>query len=160
IGGWFQRRIHTPCTDPLEAPRYRRMAEDTSRLNWGRGSMRKFLTLGALAASALLTVGGQAQANGCNGVVDQGTWGCAFWDSDNGPQFPQYKGPAKPAAPAHVVAPPKPQAPPPSVLQHNSGNSLVNTNGGNVVGNHGNGMVSQGGGNAVSNNGSSAKPGS
>jgi len=42
-----------------------------------------------------------AHARGCNGVVNQFEWGCAYWDNNNGPQFPHYVAP-RPAPPAVI----------------------------------------------------------
>jgi hypothetical protein len=46
------------------------------------------ITLGFAAASAPASAG-----TGCNGVVNQLVWGCAFWDNNNGPNFPYYRNP-------------------------------------------------------------------
>ena len=50
----------------------------------------------ALVATASITatvLATPAVAGGCNGVVNPFVWGCAPWDSNNGPQFPYYKAP-------------------------------------------------------------------
>jgi len=87
-----------------------------------------------------------ANARGCNGVVNQFEWGCAYWDNNNGPQFPHYREPA----PARVVAPIKPvivRRTNPPVVQRNSTSGLVSPGRGI--------LVSQGGGNLISNDGGS-----
>lgn len=71
-----------------------------------------FAVLGVAVGVSLLAAN-EASAKGCNGVVNQAVWGCAAWDNNNGPQFPNYKKPASAnksvaAAPRPVVAPPRP----------------------------------------------------
>ena len=58
--------------------------------------------LATLALVAATGGAGSAAAAGCNGVVNQLVWGCAAWDNNNGPQYPNWKG----APPARAPAPP------------------------------------------------------
>ena len=109
------------------------------------------------AASALLVTGvltaGPASAAGCNGVVNQLVWGCAAWDNNNGPQFPNYKAPRQAAQPAprptHVV-PQQAQRP---VIAPNSSAGIVAAGGGNAQQRAQAGIVAAGGGNAVNKSG-------
>lgn len=47
---------------------------------------------------ATATSAGAAGAKGCNGVVNQLVWGCAAWDNNNGPQYPNYRAPTPQAS--------------------------------------------------------------
>ena len=46
------------------------------------------------AALGVVAVASPASARGCNGVVNPLVWGCAPWDNNNGPSFPNYRPPA------------------------------------------------------------------
>jgi len=97
----------------------------------------KLPVLAIAAAGGVLLSLGQAEAAGCNGHVNVAEWGCAPWDNNNGPQFPHYVAPAKPA-PAHVApAPPLVKAAPPKIVAPSHpgpANGLLSTNGGNAAG--------------------------
>lgn len=99
-----------------------------------------------VVASAL--VGTAANAKGCNGVVDQLKWGCAAWDNNNGPQFPNYKAPNK-VQPAVAVATKPAVAPniPAAGLVPKAGAKIVASGGGNIVASGGGNIVASGGGN-------------
>ncbi len=102
--------------------------------------------LGLAAAFCFTT---QANAKGCNGVVNQLEWGCAAWDNNNGPQYPHYKGPAKAAAPAKPAA----SVPPPAVAA-GAQRPVVGPNGGSgIVASGAGNIVASGAGNAVPKNG-------
>ncbi len=58
--------------------------------------MRKFGVMAAVVVASV-AVSAPANAAGCNGVVNPLVWGCAPWDNNNGPQFPNWRG-AAPAA--------------------------------------------------------------
>lgn len=105
------------------------------------------------AAIALLGVGvlsaSPASAAGCNGVVNQFVWGCAAWDNNNGPQFPNYKPPKQAAQPAPRPTPVVPQ----QAQREAQRPQAVVRDGGRVVSNDGAGIVARGGGNAVNRSG-------
>lgn len=65
--------------------------------------------LGLTIGASLLTID-EASAKGCNGVVNPAVWGCAPWDNNNGPKFPNYKAPASAASKPPAVAKAPPQA--------------------------------------------------
>ena len=95
-----------------------------------------------------------ANANGCNGVVNQLVWGCAAWDNNNGPQYPNYRAPAKPAA---VV--PQPSLAPRAGLVGNASGTLVGNASGTFIGNNGSALVSNAGGTVISNDGAGRRGG-
>lgn len=141
--------------------------------------MLKLVRLSVLAGSGFLVAAGAAQAAdypkpsipaGCNDHVNQLQWGCAAWDHNWGPQYPNWNpnwkqnpkyGWVKPApAPVHVQ--PKPQAPPPSAFTHGSGQAtgggrIMGNSGGDVIGSNGSGAISNNGSSAISNNGSAMR---
>ena len=98
----------------------------------------------ALLAAALALPAGGAFANGCNGVVNQLVWGCAAWDNNNGPQFPNWHG-AK-AAPAPAAAP-RAYTPPPSNIISTNGGGIVASGAGNIVASGAGNIVASGAGN-------------
>lgn len=63
---------------------------------WGDLSVRNrtAIAMALLAAGASIMSASSASAAGCNGVVNPVVWGCAPWDNNNGPGFPNYKAPA------------------------------------------------------------------
>lgn len=94
------------------------------------------ITVTLLAATAAILAASPASARGCNGVVNQLVWGCAAWDNNNGPQYPNWHG-----APAR-----NPSAG--AINRNQSG--IVAQGGGNLYSpgvRNGNGIVAQGGGN-------------
>lgn len=115
-----------------------------------------------LAAYALIATGAfylsanDASAKGCNGVVDPLKWGCAAWDNNNGPQYPNYKPPAKAAKPAvaPAVSAAQPQRPP---AVSNNSNAVVNRNGGKLITNDGGSLITNDGGSLVGNAGGTAR---
>jgi hypothetical protein len=104
----------------------------------------------ALAVGACFLTINDASAKGCNGVVDQWTWGCAAWDNNNGPQYPHYKAPKTAPAPARPAPAPQVQRP---VIAPNSSAGIVANNGGRVIGQNGAGVVGQNGAGVVGQNG-------
>jgi hypothetical protein len=93
------------------------------------------LSVLALAAAGVLLTANEASAKGCNGVVNAAVWGCAPWDNNNGPQFPNYKKPAK-AQPQAKVAAPSATAPRHDA-QLNSGGNIISRDGAGIVSNDG-----------------------
>ena len=94
-----------------------------------------------LSGAALALLAAPASARGCNGVVNQLVWGCAAWDNNNGPQYPNYHAPAQPArqaAPAYSNTPPQ--------VVNRNGNGLISQDGGTALPRNGNGLISQDGG--------------
>ncbi len=55
---------------------------------------RTFVVMAFLVVAASFTSVSSASAAGCNGVVNPAVWGCAPWDNNNGPKYPNYKAPA------------------------------------------------------------------
>ena len=104
------------------------------------------LALGAVATSA-------SAGTGCNGHIEQQTWGCAAWDNNNGPQFKYWKG--APAAAAQPVAPAT--LAPNAALVNRNGSGLAATGGGNLVATGGGNLVATGGGNLVATGGGNLK---
>ena len=107
----------------------------------------KLATYAVIAAGAIYIGSNEANAKGCNGVVDQLKWGCAAWDNNNGPQYPHYKAPqnaAQPAQPAAAVAA-QPQKP------------NVVPNGGRIISNDGASAISHDGSSLVGNSGGTAR---
>ena len=82
--------------------------------------MSKLALVALITATAAAT---SATAAGCNGVVNQVVWGCAAWDNNNGPQFPNWRGGSSPA-PAAAVG---------SSLAARPANGLVAAGAGNLV---------------------------
>src|ERR1700759_5620613 len=80
-----------------------------------------------------------ASAAGCNGVVNQLVWGCAAWDNNNGPQFPNYRAPARAAVPAPSMT--TRTAP----IMSNAGGGFIGNNGSAFVGNNGSAIIGQDG---------------
>ena len=99
-----------------------------------------FAAVGLAAGLAVLATN-EASAKGCNGVVNPAVWGCAPWDNNNGPDFPNYKAPAKTQprvqAPARVAPPTQGQRP---AVQPNSGNQIISRDGAGLIGQDGAGM--------------------
>ena len=97
------------------------------------------MTRALVAAVVVLALGATAAtARGCNGVVNQLVWGCAAWDNNNGPQYPNWHGAPQQSAPAQNTV--------------KQGGRLISQDGGTVMRNGtrlqtGNGIVAQGGGN-------------
>ena len=102
----------------------------------------------ALIAAGACGVSATASAAGCNGVVDQFKWGCAAWDNNNGPQYPNYKPPKQASQPAQpkttVKAAPAHQAQQPKIAPNASagiisrdGAGLIGQDGSTLVGNDG-----------------------
>jgi hypothetical protein len=92
------------------------------------------MTRALLAAVAVLALGATAAtARGCNGVVNQLVWGCAAWDNNNGPQYPNWHGPAP--QPARPVMPP--QGMTRNGVISNDGSSILSTNGSNILSTNG-----------------------
>lgn len=116
----------------------------------------KILALVAFAAAVSFADG--AMANGCNGHVDQLRWGCAAWDNNNGPQFPYYKAPARPAPTSSVPAPVAAAGSARPAIGTTSGNGIISTNSGGIVASGAGNIVASGAGNIISNDGASRKP--
>ena len=103
----------------------------------------------AAVVGGLLLAAGHAQAAGCNGHVNVAEWGCAPWDNNNGPQFPHYVAPAKPAA--HVTpAPPLVKPAPPKVVANphagppsGNGNGIMTENGAGIISDKSGGLISR-----------------
>lgn len=54
--------------------------------------LRKHTALAAAAALSSIVISAPASAGtGCNDVVNNFVWGCAEWNSNNGPQYPYYR---------------------------------------------------------------------
>ena len=106
----------------------------------------------AVLAGAILALGavaGSANAGtGCNGHIEQQTWGCASWDNNNGPQFKYWKGAAAPVAAKPAAAPAAALAPNAALVNHN-GNGLIASGGGNLIASGGGNLVAAGAGNLV-----------
>lgn len=96
-------------------------------------SLRRIVMLGGAAAILSLAAALPAAAKGCNGVVNVAVWGCAPWDNNNGPQFPNYR-------PARA-----PVAPPPAIIRPQAG--VIAAGGGNVIAAGGGNVIAAGGGN-------------
>ena len=111
----------------------------------------------AVAGTALLTPG-IAAAAGCNGVVAPQVWGCAPWDNNNGPQFPNYKPPktSKPVQPT-IRSAPAPQTQLQKVAPNTTGGRIIGNNGGNIIGNNGGGIITNNGANVVGNGGNTMR---
>ena len=96
------------------------------------------IALAAVVVSSIGVYSANVAAAGCNGVVNAAVWGCAPWDNNNGPQFPNYK-PKKAAqqtvAPAAKSAPPavaqRPVTPPATAgrIISNDGASIISRDG-------------------------------
>lgn len=95
-----------------------------------------------LAASFAIGVPA-AQAQGCNGVVNWFTWGCAPWDNNNGPRFPYYS--------KKVVTMRAPQG---SRIETKNGMSMININGTSYPVS---GVVAAGGANVVAAGGANVR---
>ena len=103
------------------------------------------------AASAVLVTGvlttGTAGAAGCNGVVNQFVWGCAAWDNNNGPQYPNYKPPKQAPQPAQqssidkqraaAEAAARQRATAEAAARQRAGGGLIGNDGGTLIGNDG-----------------------
>ena len=114
---------------------------------------RKIARLGlavfGVAAGLTFLAPNEANAKGCNGVVDQMKWGCAAWDNNNGPEFPHYKKKSNAAAkPAVAVARPV-TAPPKQVIAPNAASGVVSGGSGNIISGGAGNIISGGAGNAV-----------
>lgn len=103
----------------------------------GRKVYLSLAVLGLVAGASVLAAG-PASARGCNGVVSQGEWGCAYWDNNNGPQFPHYRAP---------------QAAPRAVINSNARGNGYSNNNNNGYRNNGNGVISNDGGSLISQDG-------
>lgn len=103
--------------------------------------MTKKTGLALLAGVALLSgVAGSAAARGCNGVVDQLRWGCAYWDNNNGPKYPYYN-----ARQTHVAGLNVPEGTRLKV----SGNNLIDASSGRIVASGAGNVIAAGGGNVI-----------
>lgn len=91
-----------------------------------------------MAAVALLALSGTgpAAAAGCNGVVNPLVWGCAAWDNNNGPQYPNYRAPARSNAA-------------PQITRGNASGIISNNATQGITTQRGAGIVSGGAGNIV-----------
>jgi hypothetical protein len=94
--------------------------------------------ISGMAAVALLALSatGPAAAAGCNGVVNPLVWGCAAWDNNNGPQYPNYRAPARSNAA-------------PQVTRGNASGIISNNATQGITTQRGAGIVSGGAGNIV-----------
>jgi hypothetical protein len=91
-----------------------------------------------------------ASARGCNGVVSQGEWGCAYWDNNNGSQYPHYRAPQ---APPRAAIAPGAQGNGSNIYRNSYGqlvdrntNRVISNDGGSLVGNSGGTLVGPSGG--------------
>ena len=96
------------------------------------------LALAFVVVSSIGVYSANAAAAGCNGVVNAAVWGCAPWDNNNGPNFPNYKpkkAAQQTAAPAAKVAPPpvaqRPVTPP------GNANGIISRDGAGIISNDG-----------------------
>ena len=105
------------------------------------------LTVLGLAVGLSFLTTNEASAKGCNGVVNQLVWGCAPWDNNNGPQFPNYKKKGEAAKPA--AAPQPAVAQPQRGISPNASSGIVSGGAGNIVSGGAGNIVSGGAGNAV-----------
>ncbi|MCP3734242.1 hypothetical protein M9979_05045 [Sphingomonas sp. RP10(2022)] len=98
------------------------------------------LALAITVAASGLSTATPAFARGCNGVVEFWTWGCAYWDNNNGPNFKYYKKQAVPVAiPKSGIA-----------VKVKDGQAYANVNGQDKpIVNGVSGLVAAGGGNLV-----------
>ena len=101
----------------------------------------KKIVLGLVAATTLGAAGAASAGTGCNGIVNQFIWGCAFWDNNNGPQYPFYK--------KKVVNIPASASVPAGTLLKVRGADLVDARSGRVVAAGAGNVVAAGAGNVV-----------
>ena len=105
----------------------------------------KKIVLGLVAATALGAAGAANAGTGCNGIVNQFIWGCAFWDNNNGPQYPFYKKKVvNVPASANVAA---------GTLLKVSGSNLIDARTGRIVAAGAGNIIAQGGGNIIAQGG-------
>jgi hypothetical protein len=92
----------------------------------------------AVVVSSIGVYSAGAVAAGCNGVVNPSVWGCAPWDNNNGPKFPNYK-PKKAAqqvaAPAARSAPSSPVHRP--VAPPGNASGIISRDGAGIISNDG-----------------------
>ncbi len=97
--------------------------------------MKVFIGIFAVTLVALSSAG-PAAAAGCNGVVNQLVWGCAAWDNNNGPKYPNYKAPVRSSNP--VVRGNVPNLNNPGIVAGGAGNIVAGGAGNIVAGGAGN----------------------
>jgi hypothetical protein len=92
-----------------------------------RAAWLSLTALGVAMGSTLANVA-PASARGCNGVVNQFVWGCAAWDNNNGPQFPNYV-PPRPAQRAVIAPNARPVVRPnnPQLVQPGNGAGIISS---------------------------------
>lgn len=99
------------------------------------------IALGLVAATVLASAGSASAGTGCNGVINQFIWGCAFWDNNNGPQYPFYK--------KKVVHVPATASVPAGTLLKVRGNDLVDARSGRVIAAGAGNVIAAGAGNVI-----------
>jgi hypothetical protein len=130
--------------------------QEMSNKSAGRKVYLSLAVLGLVAGASVLAAS-PASARGCNGVVSQGEWYCAYWDNNNGPQFPHYRAPQ--AAPRAVIAPGA-QGNGSNIYRNSYGqlvdrntNRVISNDGGSVMSNASGGLVGPSGGTSPRGNG-------
>lgn len=87
----------------------------------------------ALFAATFSLLGSQdANAAGCNGVINPAVWGCAPWDNNNGPKYPNYKKPGSSASQPSNSGVANPGAQPPA-----NGAGIISRDGAGIISNDG-----------------------
>ena len=108
------------------------------------------IALAVVVVSSIGVYSASAAAAGCNGVVNPAVWGCAPWDNNNGPKFPNYK-PKKAAQPTAV---PAAKTAPPPVAQRPA---VAPGNASGIISRDGAGIISRDGAGIISNDGASLR---
>jgi hypothetical protein len=104
------------------------------------------IALAVVVVSSIGVYSASAAAAGCNGVVNPAVWGCAPWDNNNGPKFPNYKpkkAPQPAAAPAAKTTPtPLAQRP---VAHPGNASGIISRDGAGIISRDGAGIISRDG---------------